>query len=607
MKINITSPLNNYCNFSANKLNNKNQKTNINKNTSNVLLKNSLAEAIGRSQVSFCGENRIKGSVFEHSCNEFLGDKENIFYNKEDGSFKHQIISRDGIIKKQEEFFPLQNKEIITKVTDGIKTVTTKTDSSIQVEKFNAEGKQIYFEVSDNVGNKKTVETDYKKNIEIITRESYGKKDVQVIDLTTKESLSSGDLVLKRIFNKDENAFNTINIVTGQILKTEKYRDNNTLHTIIEYSETTGNPVKKVFYNDKTGCEQETLYDESGIRKQITKTSYDKRNIEEFEFESDGNTVKTHIESQYDKKGHLKSEISYIPGTSLIDTYSKYNADNCTVFQYRQSPNVPKTAKCYEDGNLVEEIKFQFDGKNYEYSKEYKNDGSYDEKFYNKNGYETHSKSYNANNFMYLYVQYDDKTGEVSKIIEIDENNGDKIESCFDKETGYVKKLIKSDFNGKVKEVTDFYRDSEIPKSKREYHNDGSFTYSKYNEEGKKIFQDEYNADGSRKNAQNSSNTQRTKTTSSANNSRSLEDIIDSVLQKVSSNDANFNDIKPSDWAIIAKELGFKTPSDLFSMDNKTYKSLCKKYHPDLQTDETKDTSEKIFKLVNNIYSRMNK
>ena len=81
MKISALKPLNS---FSLQRNENKEYKSNVNHNiNSNEIMKNSVAEMLGRSQiVSFKGTNQINGDFFEHRCNTLTGVKENIFYNK---------------------------------------------------------------------------------------------------------------------------------------------------------------------------------------------------------------------------------------------------------------------------------------------------------------------------------------------------------------------------------------------------------------------------------------------------------------------------------------------------------------------------------------------
>ena len=66
----------------------------------------------------------------------------------------------------------------------------------------------------------------------------------------------------------------------------------------------------------------------------------------------------------------------------------------------------------YEDGRLVEEIRFHSNGKYYEYSKQYKEDGSYRENFFDRYGGQTHSKSYTVDNILYQVAEYNPDTNE---------------------------------------------------------------------------------------------------------------------------------------------------------------------------------------------------
>ena len=107
----------------------KTAKQNINKaSKSSAIISNNLnsspmSELIGRSQVvSFSASNKISGSLFEHECSEMFKEKDRIVYNKQDGSLTHQIFRRDGTLKRQEEYYPKDDTEIITRVdTDGSK------------------------------------------------------------------------------------------------------------------------------------------------------------------------------------------------------------------------------------------------------------------------------------------------------------------------------------------------------------------------------------------------------------------------------------------------------------------------------------------------------
>ena len=615
MKIQTATPINNI-NISRNE---KAEKTaNNHKNTvNNPIMNNSLSEAIGRSQVvSFGGENSMRGSVFEHSCSEFLGEKENIYYNKKDGSFRHTIVGRDGYLRKQEEFYPQIGKEIITKVVDGIKTVTTKTPSTLKIEKTNEDGEQIYYEESNSLG-KKTITTDFKKGRRIIAREYNGNRSVQVIDLKTNLSVTSGDLILQRVYDEKTDTYNTENLITGQILKREKFRSNNKHQSIIEYAPGSGNIIREFVYDSKTGGYFDTTYDESGVRKSLVKTSRDGRKEDTYLFGRDGKTITSHVCLQTGKRGNLECETIYFPGTDYIDIQTLYDEESCTKYKFRRSTNVPHFAEHYVDGSLVEEIRFQKDGESYEYSKQYKKDGSYRENFFDKYGCQTQSKSYTSDNFLYQYAEYNPETEEVIRAIDIDRYSGDMKETIYDEFSGYAKRITIQTANGKLKEIREYYSGTTQVKSKREFNPDGSFFYTKYDETGAASRREEYNADGTKKQNYNNYSgyngqygyndytyTNKTQQRTAQEKPLSNEELIEHVLHIVSSSDRSINEISQKEWTKMAEIIGVDSVDDLLNMDKSLYRTLAKRYHPDLQGNEAASAySEKLFKIIHNLYN----
>ncbi len=614
MKIQYTTPINN--GYKATITDNKKVE---NKNKQSVeipIINNSISEAIGRSQVvSFSGENKMKGPVFEHSCSELFGDKESIQYNKEDGSFSHTVVARDGSLKKQEEFFPREGKEIITRVSDGIKSITTKTPYSRVIEHYNEDGDQIYFEESTSAG-KKVVITDFDKGRRIISKEVNGRKTVQVIDLKTNSSVTAGDLVLQRVYDRKTDSYITENLITGQILKREKYRPNGKYDSIVEYSEKTGNVTREYLYDSKTGGYSDISYYETGARKSLVRISRDGRKEDNYTFERDGKTISSHVLIEMDKRGALECETVYIPGTDLIDNQTLYDDESCTKYLFRRTPNVPQFAEHYEDGTLVEEIRFQRDGQSYEYSKQYKPDGSSRENFFNRYGYKTHSKSYTPDNILYQYAEYNPDTDQVVKSIDIDVYTGTRKETLYDEETGYAKKITFKDRNGHTKEVRNFFLGTNRLKSKIEYNSDGSFFYTKYDESGAVIGREEYNADGTKKKnnyyrnySENqgyeyNSYSRNTEYTSKQTSTLSEEEVIDHLLDVTSSSHKSISEITSQEWDKFAEIVGLESSQELLNIDKDTYRKLSKKFHPDLQRDEAmKAYGEKIFKVIQNLYT----
>ncbi len=610
MKILSNLPINNSSVYNAQKSEKKVQNTQ--NNVSVPILNNSLSEAIGRSQVvSFCGENKIEGSTFSHKCSEMFGDREDISYNKNDGSFIHSVYSKNGELKKQEEFYPMIGREVITKVREGIKTVISKTASSVTVEKTDSTGEQIYFDYSSTDGNKKTVTTDFDKNRRIIMTEHNGISNIQVIDLKTGLPVTEGDIVLRRYLDDKSGSYITENIITGKLVKVEKYRPNNKLSSLIEYSQETGRILRNLQYDERTGGYVDCMYRESGTREALIKTSKNGRIIDGYKFANDGKTETEHVVSEYGKNKDLQSETVYIPGTDKISTYTEFEENGCKTYFYGKVNNVPKYAERYIDGRLVEKFNFYQDGEIVKQSVKYNKNGSTEETFYDRSGMKQSSKKTDPDGFVYRYCEYNPSTETVRRVINIDKYTNDIKETIYNDYTGAVKRIKLTSADGTVKEDTIFYQDGQTPKSKKVYHEDGSFTYTKYDEDGYSTGSSEYNADGSKKtNDYNYSyfhGANRSSNNTQPKRELSKKEFLEKFLHDFSYiNSYAGYEISDADWIQLSEYLGVDNKDVLVYMDKQTYRQLSKKFHPDLQTNKSKedlDMYETIFKIITALYT----
>ena len=102
------------------------------------LANNSLAEAIGRSQVSFRGESQLNGNLLEYqNVGKLTGKSENFIYNKEDGSIEYEEYTGNNVLKKRYYFNPAKGVEKVTLLqNDGTTTVTTKDPELYKFERF---------------------------------------------------------------------------------------------------------------------------------------------------------------------------------------------------------------------------------------------------------------------------------------------------------------------------------------------------------------------------------------------------------------------------------------------------------------------------------------
>jgi len=591
------------------------------RNISNPIINNSMAEALGRSQVvSFTGENRYKGPMFLHSCSEVLGDREDIQYNRQDGSFIHTIYDRKGILKEKQEFYPSLGKEVVMNIKDGIKTVKTATPNTYTIEKTDSKERQILLDSRYSDGTRTLTETEYDKQRQIITKESNGKKSVQVIDLRTKQPVTSGELVVKDYYDKENDLYYSKNLITGQILKETTYRPNGKIYSSIEYSEKTGRVTFELHYDSKTGGYNQTTYYDSGNRKTFTKIAKNERKEETFTFQEDGQTLVRHTKSEYDKNKNLIFETVYSPSTGVIETETEYHDDGCTVFKYNQATERPATAETYVNGTLTELVKYASDGETYAYQKEISSNGAYRETFFDELGYPKTVNKYSSDGFLNCVAEYDTITNIKIREKKYNKEYGDSQESFYDNEFGQLKKTIKRDSSGNLIRIINYYSDGRTQKNRQEFNPDGSYTYSVYDENGKIISENEYYADGTKKetyqgryqNYRQYQSYQQYRTeppfSPQREKPKSTQEVIDNILTIVTNKDRSLREIPDSEWLVLARILGTGDDiSKLVKMDKATFRELSKKVHPDLNTDKTElqiKACETLFKIINNLYAR---
>lgn len=569
-------------------------------NTDKVI-KNSMSEAIGRSQVvSFSGTNKINGNIFEHTCSEFLGNTEKIVYNKEDGSFVHTISSKDGELKQKREFHPQEQKEILIKyVKDG--TISTiKTPNSYITEITKEKDNITYYEVQDYDGNKTEIVTDLNRRRKIYTRENADSKSVQVFDIDKNVMVTSGDLIYDKNYNAATGLYEIKNVITGEIVKQEKYKSNKTLEFEEEYYPKTGEVKKQTYYNDKNGTTKEINYDEDGSITKVKTYSKDKKKIDILIYsQDDENKVISHLREERGINDELKSRITYFKNSNIIEKEEIFNDENNIICEYRLSPNVPKLVKYYNNDKLQKEASYYNDGKTYQYVKKYQDDNSYVENFYSEYGSKSLTKEYSSSGVLYYYIQYDIYTGTPVQSVETDLLTGDKTQTYYHKASKFKKQEEIFDEYGNKKEYTAFYKENDIPQYTEIYNKDGSYTQITYNTNGEIISREEFNRDGSPKVYEEN----KTKGKEISPEKSKKEQLIDKILDISCSTSKSFNNITGAEWIEFRDILGLDNINELFKMDKTTFRLLSKKFHPDLQQDDTKkEEYAKIFSIINSFY-----
>lgn len=590
---------------------------NINsKNSKSEIEKNSLSEVIGRSQVvSFSGTNKTIGKVFEHECSELRGNKEHIKYDKTDGSLVHEILRKDGTLYKKEEYYPADETEIITTVDDdGKKTIITKfKDKRIQDDYDNTNRLTQSHTKYINGDEEKEI-TDYDLQRKIILHKKGNKTQISVLDLETNLFVTSGDKAKVIVYDEETDTYLTINVVTGKVYKEAKYMANETLLSLVEYAENSDKIARKITYSKRKNGYNEEIYDENGILRKYVFTSLDRKSQRITEYDKDGITPIKDV--QYTKeKDKTITVTNYKPGTNnIIDkyVYNAKNQKNYIYYKYHNAINTVKRAEYYIDGKLNKIVEYYEDGKSIAKVTRYLDNSTYFETYYTRSKDVKYKKYYKNDGTIYAETEYSTATGNIIKEIKYDLFTKGCSEKYFNETTRKLEKTIKKDNNNNIIEEVYFYEDGETPKKSIKYSKDGSYSVTYYNEEGRKIKVEEYNADNTHKNNSNSNdthvNSNSSETFYSANSDQSLykKQIKLKLLRKINNSLAhnNIKAISLNEWTAFSEIVGIRDIKSLMLMENDTYKELAKKFHTDTNKD-TEDTeiSEEIIRIINSLHT----
>lgn len=595
-------------------------KNQVNTVNNTEIQKNSMAETIGRSQVSFGATNKSNRTIFEHSCGGKFGftEKDVITYNKETGSLKHEIYRTNGKLRETQEFFPFDRSEIITTIDeDGKKVIKTTTPEFYQIEKTDSKGREIFLRNEDYTnGELYTRTTDYKRQrcVERTQKDKSSPEVVQVTDLRTNTLVTTGELVSDKRFDKQTNTYITENIVTKQVLETEQLKSNGKLLKYVTYVEGSGLVSSEKTYDASTGGYEERIYSGMGrnhLVKKIT-TSKDGRIEHIKEYEADGITEKSSVRYFKLKSGDLDRIEAYFPGTSKIDYEEDYYDSSYIRTEYSKSPNVPQKQSeyTYDTNILLNETIFYNDGKTKFQYTEYKENGSYNVSTFTAQEILSKVERYSSDDFLNSVEEYNTRTGYRVKLNRFDRNNGCEYWYMFNPNTGKLTKASTYNRNGDLEETTEYYQDGKTPRIKANYNFDGSYTETRYNEDGTIKSRIEFDKYGRKKEPNYEYKRQQTHSTSYSQQKQTTETEAE-FLKRIGDITANtqariIDEFKTSDWQRLASILGVNNVESIQHMDRATYKKLAMSFHPDRFPDneEAQKRGEKLFQIINNIYEQ---
>ncbi len=565
--------------------------------SSTLLPNNSLNEVMGRAQVSFGGTNKMGANYFTHDCSEILsGKNEHIDYNKEDGSFIHTVTARNGDLVKKEEFYPLEGREVITRVRrDGLKVTERRKNAGQTVTHFNQQGTEVYRSETDANGNTETKSVDFEKNRIVLISEKDGNYSAQVIDLRTKQPVTSGELIYDERYDEKKQEYSKVNILTNRVEETKKYRDGE-LVSQKSYSPLTGEITEEVRFKPYV----KVNYSADGHPQFITTLSEDEKIKDIYELYQDGKTEKSHTKYILDGLNkRVRFKISYFPATQLKKEITSYGDSGKTVEKYHRNPNVVEQRYEYDkDDNLVKILNFDIFSQSVSGKTIFAEDGSYKEESYSPDGIKRGECFYTPNSRLSIKNEYDNYTGVLKYTTRYHEDGSYDV-TRFDKSGKIAKTVSIYTKDKKLKETITLDKTGQRPAYREVYNQDGSYTLFEYDGFGNIKSTSEWNIDGSRKSSSAAS--------SAFNSTTKLRDRVsdeDKFLKKMSDIIArtSYAGVKNEDWQRLAKILGVNDKSDLLSMDKTTYRKLSRQYHPDHNPDNQQRNTT-IFGIINNLYS----
>lgn len=550
----------------------------------------SVNEILGRTQVSFTGKNIIRQNYYEHDCNEPFGVKENIHYNKEDGSYVHTVTNRNGSLKSKEEYYPLEQKEIITRVLkNGIEVTENIGTESSKITRTDREGREVFLQTKDALGNLKTIETSYRRGRQVIKEENNnGSSSIKIIDTKTGNEVTEGPLVYNEEYDNKTDRYNTVNILTGIVEKSVKYGPKKEVTFEERFSPLTGELTERTQFNPYINV----TYNKDGIREFKTTLSDDNRIKHVYKYSLDGQTETQHVRYVYNQDHHVVEKRNYVPGTNLLSETVKYADDGSKkVTKYRENSNIPLTTETFDDNDeLIAFEKFHKDGKQLKERLSQQDDNFAIHEIFSEDGVKLRKSTYFGDGKLYESEEYNGVTGNLKSLMER-VYNGYTVTKFDDTGTTPTRIATYSN-NDQIKDLTIFYEDGVTPRTKRIYNDDKSYIEQRFDRDGNII--------NEKRKTNATEDTKASEVQEKEQEENTDLEFLENIAQIISRQDYNIP--TEEDWDRLAEILEVEDKENLFPIDKATYRKLATKYHPDKHIGEDGKKNETIFGILNNLY-----
>lgn len=479
------------------------KKAYLKNNATNAILNNSLNEAIGRSQVSFKGTGKaVKGGFYYQNENLIGKSAEEIRFNDRNGSLEFKAQNSQGDIVQHMYFIPSKGTRVLINVDgDGNKTEQRIMPHGTLTKITDSQDRKLLVKKDDRKGTIDTLEFDYEMGRQILVQQRPNQKinTIRVFTLEGKE-IFEGELLKERVEIED-NYFETSNIISGKLYKTEKYSNKGKDAEIVEYWDDNDNIKKEITI--KKGTKTVIFRNENGLKtKGVTIERNGDRTFEEYA--QDGITKISKVRNCYDLDGKISKRTEYDPATNAILNVKTFDRDNnsYTEYIYNTSPNVAMASKTYVCGELREECDYyitQKDKKDIRRKSTYITPHERLDEFYNNASRKklTYAVWY-EDNVAQKVENYDEKTGILYERRE--KHPGMKgwfIVSNFDdvdgKATLHVKRVMSN--RTTVAKNIYYHADGKHVRKVQDFAPDRSFKLTCYDLNGKKTQEAIYNPD----------------------------------------------------------------------------------------------------------------
>ncbi len=329
------------------------------------LTNNSLAEAIGRSQVSFKGESELKGPILSYqNVGKLTGRSENFIYNKEDGSIEYEEYTGNNKLKKRYSFHPAEGKEEVTLLQDdGTTKRTTKEPGLYKEEIIDEDEKPLFLLEADDDSDKSksnriTVTYEYgDKAREIIRRYKNGEvSEIEVIDPRTGDVVTEGRL-LESKFRRKDGWVVTKNIVNGDIYEKELKDQHGRRLQYEEYSRKTLALIHEFKTDNKTGETVETKFTEDGRNVLFTENKSYTGNVL-YKAEYSPSTLKKIYEEAYDSTNENRTVKEFSENGIIVKQTITEKNGTTDVSTYDEKGNIKKNVVTSKNKREIDEYEF---------------------------------------------------------------------------------------------------------------------------------------------------------------------------------------------------------------------------------------------------------